>query len=207
MIGSYEWPKISTLQSDHEDKRLSKFVNQREACGWAAVVGVVTAEICKNPGWIVDARYPPLDYIKRLKELLEKLQIDRLKDLDSLDRYHLEQRPKDAFVLRFMEIFSQKYNFPYVWRGGSLDNLNQGVTGTFTFIVGMAKSKVSRTYDDPRKEPCLIALPITALVEHFKKHPMISCFVAEHGYDGMFNTSFDISLPGIPEGTMIYQPD
>jgi hypothetical protein len=201
-----EMPKISEVK-DSEDERLMKLTDIYEDDGWTKTVKDVTNEILNSPGWLESEKYLPSYTIYFTRKLLERIRSDGLERLDDLMKHVIDSPACNAFVLRFMEVFSEKYNFPYVWRGGSLKDLDGRVIGTFTFFVGVAKDKVMNSYDGPRKNPCLIALPVKALIEGYKTQKSRCNFIFEHGCDGIFNASFNLLLPEVPDGTMVYLPD
>src|SRR3989338_2717352 len=198
--------KISEV-SDSEDERLRELTYQYNDTGWKKTLTEVTNEVLENPGWLIEKEYLTENTIHFVQNLLNRIKSEGLKNIDQLIQISHDQPSCNAFVVRFLEIFSEKYDFPYIWRGGSLSDVEGKLRGTFTFSVGEAKGFVHRSYDGPRLNPCLIALPVKAVVEHFKTSKSKWYFVAEHGYDGMFSGSFDCYLPEVPDGTIIYFPD
>ncbi len=203
-----EYPPISEVTKDKDDTRLKNLVDEYEPDGWQKVVQEIAIDICLDPSWLLDKNSVDGYQVEFNQRLINLVEENGISSLDDLSKFRIDTNAKVAFVMRFMEIFSEKYDYPYVWRGGELDNLDGGVRGTFTFFAGEAKRRVKHSYGGDRRNPCLIGLPVSAIIEDFKSRKGRSALIAEHGWDGIFSASFDISISGgLPDGTMIYLPD
>lgn len=111
----------------------------------------------------------------------------------------------EAILIRVMEVFSERFGFTHVYRGGSLNNLKGGLSGTFTFDPEEAKSYVSHSHSGKREKPCLFALPVSSIVDFYKKNKGNVGLWAEHGLDEVFNHSFDIYMDEhIPDDLTVY---
>jgi|SRR3989339_392243 len=198
---------VSEVRRDSEDQRFWRLVEETDA-GWKTTIKDVSRKVLADPGWLVSDEVFRKYELEKIKSFLSELSVDDLTSLDGLtSRYRLGQYIFEAFILRFIEVFSEEFNFPYVWRGGSLKNLEGGVRGTFAFDTDTAKSFVESSYDGLRENPCLIGIPISGIVDDFRKNPRPHVFLPEHNYDGMFSASFDLYLREVPDGTMVYLPD
>lgn len=175
---------------------------------WGKYLAEILEKIIYDPQWLVDETIFS-NYQVRLngQELLDLHRA--LKGGDglppTLNDILGDSSAMDAITIRVMEVFAEKFGFTHVYRGGSLSNLTGGLSGTFTFDPEEAKRFVKRSYDGERKDPCLFALPVSAIVDFYKQNKGNVGFWAEHGRDEVFNHSFDIYMTNhVPEDLTIY---
>lgn len=201
-----EMHRISEVVKDSEDERLMLLTGESE---WKNVVENVTEEILNDPRWLLSTDVFNTKQVEFNRKLLSGIKLNGLKSLDDVHLLSEDHKTSFAFVMCFMERFSITYDFPYVWRGGSLENMDNGLYGSFTFFVGSAKDLVEKSNFEKkkRKDPCLIAVPVSSIIQEYKKHWQVKVVLAEHAYDGIFNSSFELNIhTKVPDGTMVYFP-
>ena len=182
-----------------KDAELDEIVIDR----WHEVVSEVLLDILEEPGWMLDPAILGQEIVVGNKELLDDLNENPIESLDELPGEGIFVR---SFIFRFLEVFSQKFDTPYVFRGGDLSDLENGIRGSFTFFFDEAKEHVTQSYIGERENPCLLALPVAAIVKHFKENTDFRLF-AEQGFDGIFSASLEVILPYLPEDIIVYLPD
>ena len=146
MLDSGENPKISEVQKEKDDERLLALTDDFEKEGQETTIEEVKNDILNNPDWLLDSNIFDEDQVESNNNLLSALRENKISELDNLYDFSRTESVNIAFVLRFLEVFSETYDFPYVWRGGSLEDVDKSIKGTFTFFVKEAKSFVMKSY-------------------------------------------------------------
>lgn len=188
---------------NEQEIELSEVIKPQE---WEKYVNEVMNEVINNPSWLIDTKILPERKAQQISRILNnQLSSKSIKSLSEVFTLVRDQKITDAIVVRFMEVFSEKFGFTHIYRGGSLNDLKTGVSGSFTFSPDVAKGFVNQSYSEKRKKPCLFALPISALVNFYKQNSDSMGFMSEQGYDGMFNSSLQILMADhVPEDLTVY---
>ena len=123
-----EIPRISdlSLHLAREKERLLRLIDPYHKEGWATTLGVIAQEIIGKPDWLTDGQSLPQYAQANVEKLLQGIRERGLSSLDDLSEYTRDSLTQTAFVIRFMEIFARKFNFPNVWRGGELGDVEGG---------------------------------------------------------------------------------
>jgi hypothetical protein len=194
------------IQHEHE-MEISEILDEDN---WGEHLSEMLIQIINDPQWIVNDSGDEVftDQQSRIngQELLNLYRSLRSDDPpQNLNDIMGDSRAIEAITIRVMEVFAEKFAFTHVYRGGSLSNIKGGLIGTFTFDLDEAKTFIKRGRGGERKDPCLFALPVTAIVDFYKQNKGNVGFWAEHGLDEVFDTSFDIFMQDhVPEDLTVY---
>ncbi len=189
-----------------DNRRLLNDLIEKRHGGWKNTMREVFGEMNRDLGWLMTAPAIANFHKERFPGLVAKIGDSKLESLDHLQGLANDSVRVEYVVVRFLDIFSEKYDMPYVWRGGSVDDLtNNGLNGTYTFNEEVARGYVMRGFAGVhRNNPCLYGLPVSCIVSQTAGEGR-SGLMAEHGYDGMFSMSFDGYIrKKYLDGLMIY---
>lgn len=172
---------------------------------WEKHVHEILNEVTQNPDWLIDPALLPQEKIDQIKRGLDLAASKQPKDLSELLYLLGDEKVTEAIVVRFMEIFSQKFSFTHIYRGGSLNDLIIGLHGSFSFLPDVAKGFIERSHKGERENPCLFALPVSSFVDFYKQSQDSVTMVQEQGFDGMFSSSIQMHMiDHIPDDLTIY---
>lgn len=196
---------VDQIEIRHEHELAMSEIMKRE--NWEKHLAEILEQIIYDPQWLVDDNvFSKWQAKLNGQELLQLHRAFRGDGLPSrLNDIVGDSNALEALTIRVMEVFAEKFGFTHVYRGGSLNNLKGGLSGTFTFDPEVAKGFVKRSYSGERKDPCLFALPVSAIVDYCKQNKGRVGFWSEHGRDEVFDHSFDIYMSDhVPEDLTVY---